>query len=425
MTSITLPNFDIKNILRGYSNDGPLYDALASVQGHDDGEEISWSPADLRRRARRVLLELLKEEIIRYPSTVAKWEEYLPISITTDRLVRSSPGGSIKWSETYRRYGWLPQRYIGRIRQRSTDEVSLTTLAWVSDHLIKYLADIESLSPQLASQLREPINIMNKVVTQKLPDTESVPPDRLVLLALASSGYPWRNLSKAAELLLRAQQDSEYLAFALLKPEAQMEWRLFHLAAFASIVEALRFSGFRIKWRAPIGGLRPGPQIVAISPEGTPWDLWFEAAGARNFYRVSSSTYNSTVASIKGAGAPIGADVVFIHQGERALVLECKWSPKPQYVGRDGYHQIASYALDALNGLVGEVWAFIVGPAEIIPYPTVATEAWRAIPVVLGATSTTSLSVVVKAFLQRKPGLIKNWRIHTIKNPKDSEGSDD
>lgn len=407
MTSITLPNFDIRNILRGYSSDGPLYEALASV--HDDNDDkISWSPADLRRRAHRVLLENLKEEIIGYPSTVAKWKEYLPISTTTDRFIHSSPKDSIDWSETYRRYGWLPQRYVGRTRQRSTDEVSITTLVWVSDRLSGCLADIELLSPHLVSHLREPIKTMNKLVTQTLPTTEPVPPDRLVLQALASSGYPWRNLSKAAALLLRAQQDPEYLAFALLKPEAQIEWRLFHLATFGSVVEALRLSGFRIEWRAPIGGIRPGPQINAVSPEGTSWDLWFEAAGVRTFYSVNSSTYHSTVASIKGVGAPIGADVVLINQGKRALVLECKWSPNPQYVGRDGYHQVASYALDALNGLVSEVWAFIVGPAEIIPYPTVATEAWGSIPVVLGATSTTSLSLAIKAFLQREPAIIDN-----------------
>lgn len=264
------------------------------------------------------------------------------------------------------------------------------------------------MSPHLADHLRGPIYTMSKLVSQTLPDTIPVPPDRLVLQALASSGYPWRNLSKTAELILRAQQDPKFLAFELLEPDEQIEWRLFHLATFGSTVAALRSSGFRIEWKAPIGGLRPGPQIAAISPEGTPWDLWFEAAGARNFYHVGSSTYRSTVASIKGVGAPIGADVVFMHQGKRALVLECKWSPNPQYVGRDGYHQVASYALDALNGLVGEVWAFIVGPAEIIPHPTVATEAWGSIPVVLGATSTMSLGVVVKAFLQREPGLIGN-----------------
>ena len=405
LTTITLPRLGLEDILRGYSNDGPLYDALATAY---DDDEISWSPADLRRRARRVLLEHLKEEIIGYPTTVSRWEEYLPIAITTDRFVHSSPRGRTNWSETYRRYGWLPQQYVGRIRQRSTDDVSLATLVWISEHLSEYLGDVESLSPHLADHLRGPIYTISKLVSQTLPDTIPVPPDRLVLQALASSGYPWRNLSKTAELILRAQQDPKFLAFELLEPDEQIEWRLFHLATFGSTVAALRSSGFRIEWRAPIGGLRPGPQIAAISPEGTPWDLWFEAAGARNFYHVGSSTYRSTVASIKGVGAPIGADVVFMHQGKRALVLECKWSSNPRYVGRDGYHQVASYALDALNGLVGEVWAFIVGPTEIIPYPTVATEAWGSIPVVLGATSTMSLGVVVKAFLQREPGLIGN-----------------
>ena len=115
--------------------------------------------------------------------------------------------------------------------------------------------------------------------------------------------------------------------------------------------------------------------------------------------------YRAVVSNIVGVGSPLRSDVLIIDYPNRALILECKWSASPSYVGRDGYHQAASYALDALNGLAEEVWSFVVGPQELIPSPNVATEAWESTKLVLGSVSTQSLDTVIEAFLERNPNI--------------------
>ena len=104
-----------------------------------------------------------------------------------------------------------------------------------------------------------------------------------------------------------------------------------------------------------------------------------------------------------GVGSSIRPDMLLIRHPSRALVLECKWSAEPSYVGRDGFHQASSYALDTLNGLASEVWSLVVGPQEIIPTPNLALAERESMKIVLGSTAAQELGQIVRLFFQGNP----------------------
>lgn len=79
--------------------------------------------------------------------------------------------------------------------------------------------------------------------------------------------------------------------------------------------------------------------------------------------------------------------------------MECKWSTDPGYVGRYGYHQAASYALEARAGLAPDVWSFIVGPDELVSANSVSDSLRTSTGVVLGATSPMRLPDVIAGWL--------------------------
>ena len=158
-----------------------------------------------------------------------------------------------------------------------------------------------------------------------------------------------------------------------------------------------------MRWNMPLRGLRSGPQLSAVQPDGRSWDLWFESAGARSHYELGRSTYASAVAGVPDTGGAIGSDVLLIRPGERALLLECKWSADASYVGRDGYNQVSSYVLATLIGLAPQVWGFVVGPEEVVPTTSFGLEAWRSMRIILGSTHASEVAALVRRFLADEP----------------------
>jgi hypothetical protein len=93
---------------------------------------------------------------------------------------------------------------------------------------------------------------------------------------------------------------------------------------------------------------------------------------------------------------------------ERALIFECKWSAWGPYVGRDGIHQAASYALQARAQLVRSARSYVVGPAEVVPETSYSLAAWDEIEVILGTTNIDFISPLVGNFLRNEsePALV-------------------
>lgn len=397
--SLSIPGTGIQEVLRGWSGEGSIFESLACVSAPD---AIQWTAADIQRRARRVLLGLVEPLTASWPRSSSVWAEYLPSSSISERDLSRVPAGSVNWRETRRTAGWPPRKFALRRRRTVMDEIAVGTLAWLSRKLRTIVTDVRTLWPQGAHEIGCRLDVIDEALSP-WTDIEAARPDRLALLSLKTSGYPWTSIGAAAELVGQAEHDPEFIAFELIAPDPNIGWRLFHLATYGMVIRALRNHRFVLTWRRPLSGTRPGAQVEAIAPSGTHYDLWFEAGASRTAYGLPRAAYNDAVRSIPGLGGTIGVDVMLIDQGARALLLECKWSPNVGYVGRYGFHQASSYALDALGGLATEVWSFVVGPHEIVPETSVAIGLHEQLGVVLGSTTPAHIGDVISAFLSEEP----------------------
>ena len=398
LTELVLPSSGLDELLQGWIGDGDLDRAVAASRT----DEHSWNERDIRHRGQRIALAQLADDLQLLPKSEREWADALPAASQSTKKVSAVPSGGTRWSETVRRHGWPPAAYAQRHRRRITDETALTALAWLSLRLDEYGHACES-SPALLEQIEAPISVMHRAVA-RLEDPNPIKPDRSDLRSLRSSGQPWPVVSRIAELVARVDHDAAFVAFELLYPEPDLASRLFHLNAFGEVLRTLRGSGFRCTWRSPIGGARAGPRLQCVDTYGLVLDLWFEAAGSRKHYVVKDGAYACATRSISGVGGPIGADIALVSEARNAvLLLECKWSADPSYVGRDGFHQAASYALDARNGLAERVWSFIVGPAELIPEPNVTAQLESHFSIILGSVSCDHVPALLSAFGSLNP----------------------
>jgi hypothetical protein len=395
--AIQIPRDGLETVLRGWSGDGQIFAALASVS--DSSTTVVWSARDVRRRAHRVMLGKLESALKLWPATVQQWAEYLPITVTSQRTITPTIAGPVTWAETVRRFGWPPTQFVSKLRRRTSDEVALTTLAWTAHKLLTALDDIADLSPSLHSRLISPIQTLRCARDEYLADTPAIRPDRIDLISMASSSRPWPSVAYIAKMFTQAETDLGYLAYELIEPDPDLEWRLFHLAVLGHVLLALRGSGARVRWRAPLTARQTsGPQFLVTMREGTTWDLWFEAAGANAHYG-NSSLYRNAVRNITNVERSIGADILLVRPGDRALLIECKWSPLGTYIGRDGFHQAAGYALEARAGLAQQVWSFVIGPEEIVPSSSVAFDVLEPASVLIGSASVRNIGSILFAFL--------------------------
>lgn len=373
LTALVLPRRGLDELLRGWTSDGQVFEALGAVAG--DETEVDWSSADARRRAHRVLLDRLQEDVRRLPSSAARWREHLPVTVAATRVVSERPVRPMDWAATARRSGWPPASFIGHPRIRVRDETTLQVLAWTSRKLSQVRRDTIGAAPLLVASVEEPISALAEVVEGDLAGIEAVRPDRLDIRALATSGTPWASLAAVAEQLVAAETDLNFLAYQLIEPAADLEWRLFHLSVFGEVLATLRALGGRVRWTAPLSASSTsGPQFEVLF--GTKrWDLWFEASTALRHYR-SRSPYVQATAGVPGSQQSIGADVMLCLPGSRALALECKWSASRTYVGRDGYHQASSYLVEARTGVASDAWSYTVGPDEVVLRQTATRLPW-------------------------------------------------
>lgn len=389
------PTGGLRELVSGWSGEGSIYELLGAFEPTGAGV---WTTGDIRRRAQRVLLGLIRGDVATLPTTVRRWQEYLPQTTMPRRTTTRHIAGRVDWARTVRQHGWLPDRYDTRERSRIVDEVTVRTLAWVADELRRIIDDSRTLAPTTAREEAAQLAVIEATLAD-YPDRTPGQPDRLDLGALAGSGYPWAAVSRIASLIARSQRDPEFIAFELIAPEPDLAWRLFHLSVYGTVIRTLREHRFAVSWRRPLGGTADGAQIEAISPTGKHFDLWFEAAGARKHYRLTDAPYPTVVAPIAGVGGSLGVDVMLVQPHTRALLMECKWSERPGYIGRYGYHQTASYALEARAGLALDVWSFIVGPDEMVPVNSASDSLKNDLGVVLGATSPSRLPAVIAGWL--------------------------
>lgn len=373
LTPLVLPRRGLEELLRGWTSDGQVFEALSAV-GTDD-LVVDWSAQDIQRRADRVILERVEADICRLPDSASKWREQLPMTVASQRTETGQPARPMDWATTARRYGWLPQTFVSNPRSRVRDEMTLQVLAWTATRLDGMVHDLSNVARHLIGRVQPGVLAMVEVVRQELPDVEIVRPDRLDIRALSTSGTPWSLLARVAEELLRAETDLQFLAFQIIEPVPELEWRLFHLSVLGEVLAAMRSLGGQVRWTAPLSASEaPGPQFQVRLGRDV-WDVWFEASGAPKHYGVLSP-YRKATASVGGAQQSIGADILLCLPRAQALALECKWSASSGYVGREGYHQASSYLVEIRAGIADDARSYLVGPEEVVPRLSEAMLDW-------------------------------------------------
>ncbi len=385
----------LREVVSGWSGEGSVFDQLASFTPTG---ALDWTAGDIRRRAQRVLLGLIRDDLALLPSTVRWWQEYLPQTTVPRRTTTGHVAGRVDWARTVRQHRWPAQQFVSRERSRVVDEVTVRTLAWLADELGSIVDASRSLAQATAAEVAAVLEVIRATLAG-YPGLSPARPDRLDLGSLAGSGHPWTAISRIAALVARSERDPEFIAFELIAPEPDLAWRVFHLSVYGTVIRTLREHRFVVSWRRPLSGSAPGAQVEAISPTGAAFDLWFEGGAARKHYKLAATPYPTVVAPIPRAGGAIGVDILLVRPGVRALLMECKWSADPGYVGRYGYHQAASYALEARAGLAEEVWSFIVGPDEMVISNSASDSLRTSTGVVLGATSPLRLAEVIASWL--------------------------
>jgi hypothetical protein len=95
-------------------------------------------------------------------------------------------------------------------------------------------------------------------------------------------------------------------------------------------------------------------------------ELWFESSGVWTT-TGAEQPYKDAVAALLRRPQALSADLLLIDNiGRWALILECKDSDDPTYVGREGYHQATTYLVEAHSRLSDETVSLIVGKAGAV-----------------------------------------------------------
>jgi hypothetical protein len=380
MTSLekapAIPWPGLLTVLGSYSGKGQLFATLGALHGTDD----SWSPLAVRRRARRILFEQVLPVLVHWPTTPAAWLDALPAQTTRHRQLSPSPAGRVDWAAT-RRMGWPPDLFATTRSNRLADAVLTTTLAWTVRRLLDVRADAVVVVPDLAKPAARQLDAARTALhVPPVAQAEPIRPGRPELAAVHSAGRPWSVLARVAELLAVEDTALDKLARLLLLPDDDLRWRLFHLGCLGTILTALRNCNCTIRSRRPLG-IGTGPAYTVTTPHDGEWDLWFESAGIWTHYGIPAP-YVEATRGLPGAGQPLGADIALIRRHHDALVIECKYSADPTYVGRDGYHQAATYLTEIRTKLTPRASAIVVGPEGVVTAPATTITACGSISVV-------------------------------------------
>lgn len=408
MSELSIPESDLQRVLGEWSGVGDLWRALAAMG--DVSTDREWSQKDVERRAMRVLLLECAPLLSRWPSNTRSWMDQLPVVSAKQRFWSVSPEPKVDWGRTVRR-GWPPNRYAIRRRHRSTDQLTLSVLAWTLEELRLALNESNHLVGPAASGVASlPVEAQKSLAAvlpllDYLEPSDARMPDRDDLAALRGVGRPWGAVADVARLLVELERGGA-LAFSkrLIRPDGFPD-RLFQLAVLGSVLAGAENVASKITSLRPIGYMTDGPVYRIEDPHGREWDLWCEAAHCWEHY-AARDTYQRLARGLAQVdGAPFRAghlrpDVLLALPSERALVLECKYpmdSLSPGYVA-SGLPQALLYG-QQLAPYFRRIAAVSVGPKELVP----STRQSRISGVRVGYASPEGVRELVASALTRPP----------------------
>ncbi len=361
-------------VLSEWSGVGALYKAIAAMGAIT--YEREWSPRDVERRAMRILLLECSPLLRRWPASARAWNDYLPTLSVRHRFWADVPQTRVDWVKT-RRKGWPPSSFAIRRRHRSTDQVTLSVLAWTLRRLkLAFEASQELVGPD-ASLAQELASDVERVITQSLPilelleETDEPVPSRDDINAVRAAGWPWRVVGDVANVFLGIDRGgAEVLARRLLHPDGFPE-SVFQLSVLGAVLIGCEEMGATITSLRPIGHLTDGP-VYRVDLRGEePWELWCEAAQSWKEYgledryqRLALTLQTGTTDAFQAKS--IRPDILLARRGDRAVVFECKFPAKSLDAGyvAHGLYQAAFYA-HQLKPAFQRVLGIAVGPDEL------------------------------------------------------------
>ena len=395
----------LMRVLSEWSGAGSLYSAVAAAA--EAPVEREWSAEDVQRRAMRILLLQCSPTLRRWPKSATDWQNHLPTWSDRHRFWSDVPQTRVDWAKT-RRAGWPPSAFAIRRRRRTTDQLTLSVLAWTLVKLDEALAASQSLTgPHTGTVIERLSADVEATLVRTLPilglldETDQTAPTRDDIRSVRASGWPWNVVAEVASFFAAVDRGgAEALARRLLRPDGFPE-AIFQLGVLGAVMIACERAGATITSLRPIGYMTNGAIYRADFPDGQSWDLWCEAARCWDEYGVEDRYRGLAGTLSTSSGQPFQArnirpDVLLARRGDRALVLECKYpgeSLDPGYVAQ-GMYQAAFYAnqlapaFDAVAGLA-------IGPSDLVP-----GHVDRSLGSVrVGLASPTDLEAVVARFL--------------------------
>ncbi len=115
-------------------------------------------------------------------------------------------------------------------------------------------------------------------------------------------------------------------------------------------------------------GIGTGPAYTIATPT-TVNGICGSRQGASGSTTASPPHTSKQPKAYPGAGQPLGADIALIRRHHDAVVIECKHSDDPAYIGRDGYHQALTYLTEIRTRVTPNAIAVVIGPEGVVTEP--------------------------------------------------------
>lgn len=367
----------LHRVLSEWSGIGSLYEAISEIEDASPaGRE--WTPEQVHDRAMRILLLDAAPILAQFPSSQRAWRNYLPVLSQKHRYWSPRPESRVDWARTARR-GWPPEAFAIRRRHRTSDDASLSFLAWTFGRLeeavngakASYGGHTNSLA-ELVSESAAPALGAALELFREIDLGDPAPPSAGDYRAVYGLGWPWTGVVDLARVLNVGSEANglRQLSERLLSPEGFPE-TLFQLSVLGDILVAAQQAGYKVTSLRPIGQMTTGPVYAVEDARGSRWELWCEAAscweayGADDHYmRIARDLYS--VGGRPFTPGHLRPDLLLALPGHTALVIECKFpweSQNPSYVA-SGIPQAGFYARQ-LAPAFENTGASIVGPAEL------------------------------------------------------------
>lgn len=368
MSAPPIPEEGLAEVLGRWIGRGGLYDGLAAAR--DEADDREWTALHLRARAERILFEQIIDSVRELPLRMATWLDAIPAVRSQHGFTSDAPVAGTDWVATRIRHGWVPETFIGRRAARSTDMLLASALKWTLSQLMLVRRGARQSYPDVDLPVREQLDVAERLLAMApLSAADAIRPSRQDLTAIFRAGRPWGLIARIAEALMILDQAPDRLIAALLMPDDEIRWRLFHLGVLGVMLQALRARGCSIVSMRPISASSAGPAFRITDRSGKIWFLWFEASGIWS-QAGKRPPYAEATAGLALKDRAIGADLLLISKDGEALVIECKYSFNPEFVARAGYYQAIGYATELKSRLCHHVVAIAVGPDGVVQRPS-------------------------------------------------------